>query len=58
MTLTYWFTGTNIIEHTLMYLFTGTNAWKLALTLKGKVTAIGPAAEPRIPPEVMKAVEH
>ena len=40
----------------VQYLPTGTNAWKLAQTLKGKVTAIGAAAEPRIPAEVMKAV--
>jgi hypothetical protein len=42
----------------VQYLPTGTNAWKVALTLKGRVTAIGPAAEPSIPPEVMQAIEH
>lgn len=56
-------TSTNVLGWNLplefygvQYLPTGTNAWKLALTLKGKVTSIGPAAEPRIPAEVIKAV--
>ncbi len=40
----------------VQYLPTGTNAWKVALTFKGKVTAISPAAEPRIPPGAMDNV--
>ena len=42
----------------VQYLPTATNAWKLALTLTGKVTSIGATKEPRIPPEVMKTVER
>jgi len=38
----------------VQYLPTATNSWKLHLTLKGRVTAIGACAKPEIPEEVMK----
>jgi hypothetical protein len=40
----------------VQYLPTGTNSWKLHLTLKGRVTSIGPAKKPNIPAEVMKVI--
>ena len=39
----------------VQYLPTRTNGWKLHVTLKGKVTAIGVGAEPQIPAKVVKA---
>jgi hypothetical protein len=41
----------------VQYLPTGTNAWKLHLTFKGRVTSIGPATQPEIPPAVMQVIE-
>ena len=35
-----------------------TNAWELHLLAVGRVTAIGPGVEPRIPPEVLKTVHQ
>jgi hypothetical protein len=42
----------------VQYLPTGTNAWKLHLTLRGRVTSIGPASKPEIPADVMKVIEQ
>lgn len=42
----------------VQYLPTGTNNWKLHLTFRGKVTAIGPGTKPEIPAEVMKVIER
>ena len=42
----------------VQYLPTGTNNWKLHLTLKGRVTAIGAGSKPEIPPDVMKVIER
>ena len=42
----------------VQYVPNGTNTWKVALTFKGKVKSISPAAEPRVPPGVMHAVEQ
>lgn len=36
----------------VQYLPTDTNGWKLHLTVKGKVTAIGVGADPRVPAEI------
>lgn len=41
----------------VQYLPTLTNGWKLHFTFKGRVTSIGPANEPEIPPDVMKVIE-
>jgi hypothetical protein len=40
------------------YLPTGTNNWKLHLTLRGRVTAIGAGSKPEIPADVMKVIER
>ena len=41
----------------VQYLPTSTNGWKLHLTVKGKVTAIGVGIKPQIPAEMQKAAE-
>lgn len=41
----------------VQYVPTRTNGWKLHLTVKGKVTAIGVGAEPQIPSKVVKAAK-
>jgi len=42
----------------VQYLPTGTNNWKLHLTLKGRVTAIGISSKPEIPADTMKVIER
>jgi hypothetical protein len=42
----------------VQYLPTGTNAWKLHMTLKGRVTKIGPSPRPEIPPQVMTVIQR
>ena len=42
----------------VQYLPTRTNLWKLHLTFKGRVTAIGSASKPEISPEVMNVIER
>ena len=42
----------------MQYLPTGTNAWKLHMTLKGRVTRIGPSPRPEIPPQVMAGIQR
>jgi hypothetical protein len=41
--------------HLVQYVPAGTNVWEFLLTAKGKITAIGEGAEPRIPAEERKA---
>jgi len=41
----------------VQYVPTRTNGWKVHLTLKGKVTAIGVGAEPQIPAKVVRAAK-
>jgi hypothetical protein len=41
----------------VQYLPTSTNAWKLHMTLRGRVTSIGTCAKPEIPAEVMKVIQ-
>jgi len=42
----------------VQYLPSRSNTWKLHLTIKGRVTAIGPMARPEIPADVMNVVER
>lgn len=42
----------------VQYLPSGSNAWKLHMTLKGRVTAIRAGTKPRVPNEVLTAAEH
>ena len=42
----------------VQYLPTGTNAWKLHLTLKGKVISSAPGKEPKIPTDVMEVIQN